>query len=199
MNTLADILAQPMKILRLQQNTPKWLEVRQKFRTASETPVVMGLSPWRKPGDLALEKFGGKPKVFTGNRATQHGHDQEPFARKAYEEQFGCVMKPACVIRDRYMASLDGWSGDRKTVLECKSPFSKRNGETWRSAENHEVENFYYAQIQHQLMVSGSDSCHLWVWDSATQKGIRVVVKRNLAAFEKIVKAWDAFVAKYGN
>ena len=43
-----------MQKLDLAPNTPEWLEARKKYRTASEAPIVCGISPftgfrWRRP------------------------------------------------------------------------------------------------------------------------------------------------------
>jgi putative phage-type endonuclease len=195
--TVPQLLRLPLKVLRLEQNSAKWLKVRKSYRTASETPAVLGLSPWVTPGQLAIEKYGANPPLRVGNKATQHGHDNEPIARKAYEQKHGRTMKPACVTRGLFMASLDGWSKDRKIVLEVKSPFSGKNGHTWTHSENGEVEPFYYMQVQHQLMCAGAECCHFVVFDSKSGTFNMIEVGRNEEAFEEILDGWQKFEDKY--
>lgn len=194
--TTAQLLKLPLKVLRLEQNSPRWLEVRKKFRTASETPIVLGISPWTTPGELAMVKYGNSP-AFEGNRATEHGHKWEPAARRAYEKKFGRVMKPCCVTRGPFMASLDGWSKDRRIVLEIKNPFSGTNGHTWRSASNGEVEPHYYTQIMHQIMVCGAERCDFEVFDSKSETFQLIEVSRNEDEFQTIIDAWEAFEKRY--
>lgn len=197
MTSLQKLLKSPLKVLHMEQNSPEWFKARLTKRTASETPIVMGISPWVTPGKLAMEKFSPKPPKREQSAATQHGHDNEPTARRIYEARYERTMKPCCVVRGDYMASLDGWSKDRKIVLELKCPFSKRNGDTWQDAQRDEIADHYYYQVQHQLLVSGSIKCHFGVFDSDTQALRVLTFKRDLNAFKEIIDAWEAFIKKY--
>lgn len=51
-------------------------ERRKKFLTASDIPAVIGMSPWKSPLQVYLEKTG-QSEDFTGNEATQIGDDFE--------------------------------------------------------------------------------------------------------------------------
>lgn len=194
---LSSFLIKKIRVLKLKQNTSEWISVRKKFRTASETPIVLNLSPWKTPGELAMEKFGGA-KGFEGNAATRHGHRYEEEARSAYEDENARKMTPTVVVRGDYLASLDGWSKCRKIVLEIKCPFSADRGHTWKNAMEQAVEPHYYYQIQHQLMVSGASQCDLWVYNTEDQEGIKVSVTRNPGAFTRILNAWEDFFLRYG-
>jgi putative phage-type endonuclease len=82
-------------ILKLVQGTPEWLDHRRKYRNASETPAVMGVSPWQTPYGLWLERTGrAQTKV---NAAMTRGAELEPAARAAYEKLTGNVMEPLVV------------------------------------------------------------------------------------------------------
>lgn len=188
----------PLKVLKLEQNTPEWLALRKTKRTASETPIVLGLSPWRTPGDLAIEKFSDVKVDNIDNAATRHGHKYEDTARRAYEDMHACFMRPCVVTRGNYLASLDGWRKDKRVVLEIKCPYSRGASGTWKQALQGKVEDHYYYQIQHQLMVSGSESCDLWAFNTDDMEGALVSIPRNPGAFTRILKAWEEFVRKYG-
>lgn len=196
--TLQSFLKLPLKVLRLEQNSPEWFKARLTKRTASETPIVLNVSPWVTPGQLAMEKFSPKPPKRQQSAATQHGHDNEPIARRVYEAKYERVMKPCCVVRGDYMASLDGWSKDRKLILEIKSPYRQRNGDTWRDADNGEIADHYWYQVQSQLMVSGAERCHFVVFDSGSREIKTLTIKPDLKSFQEILDGWEAFIKKYG-
>lgn len=191
------LLRQKPKVLNLRQNSPEWLETRKHYRTASESSIVLGLSPWSTPSQLAIEKFGNGVSKSNENIATRHGHINEPKARRAWEAQFGQKMPPTCVVRGDYMASLDGFSKDRRSVIEIKCPFTHVYSDTWIMACDDKLPDHYYAQCQHQLMVSGAEVCHFWVWDTRRCKGIGIDVYPDLKCYARIVQAWEEFVKKY--
>ncbi len=41
------------------QNTPEWHAFRRKRIGASDAPVIMGISPWKTPYQLWIEKTSG--------------------------------------------------------------------------------------------------------------------------------------------
>ena len=74
-------------ILKLVQGTPEWLAHRLKYRNASETPTVVGASPWQIPYQLWLERTGRGKRPVTA--AMRRGTELEPAARAAYEKLTG--------------------------------------------------------------------------------------------------------------
>ena len=76
-----------MNIVRMAQGSPEWHEHRRKYRNASETPAVLGVSPWQTPYQLWQLKLGLVEQEVTP--AMRHGSDMEPAARAAYERQTG--------------------------------------------------------------------------------------------------------------
>ena len=70
-------------IVKLVQGSAEWHEHRRKYRNASETPVVLGVSPWLTPYQLWQQKLGLiEPEVTP---AMLRGTQLEPAARAAYE------------------------------------------------------------------------------------------------------------------
>src|SRR5207244_2786888 len=107
-----------MKIVRMLQGSPEWHEHRRTHRNASETPVLLGLSPWQTPYQLWQAKLGLIEQEVTA--AMHHGSELEPVARAAYERQTGHVMQPLVVVDGEYSASLDGATLDTGRIVEIK-------------------------------------------------------------------------------
>jgi putative phage-type endonuclease len=113
-------------IVKLVQGSPEWHEHRQHHRNASETPAVLGLSPWTTPYQLWQIKTGRTPQPDI-TAAMAHGTQMEPLAREAYEKLTGHVMQPLVLVDGEYSASLDGITLDGMLVLEVKCPKSKES------------------------------------------------------------------------
>lgn len=176
-------------IVQLVQGSEQWLAHRKALRNASETPAVMGLSPWVTPYQLWLQKTGRAEQ--TVNAAMQRGTGLEPLARHAYEVETGHVMQPLVLQDGDYSASLDGMTLGGDLIVEIKCPVRGRESALWQSVAKGEMPAHYAAQIQHQLMVSGATTAHLWVFDG--QVGLLHVVERNEDAQALIREAWDEF------
>ena len=68
-------------ILKLVQGSPEWHAHRARSRNASETPVVMGISPWQTPYQLWLLRTGRAEQKVTP--AMRRGSELEAAARAA--------------------------------------------------------------------------------------------------------------------
>jgi len=179
-----------MRIVRMEQGSPEWHEHRRKHRNASETAVVLGLSPWQTPYQLWQVKLGLLELAVTP--AMRHGSELEPAARAAYEQQTGCVMQSLVVVEGEYSASLDGitLAGDR--LLEIKAPVKGRNSTLWKMVEAGRLPDHYAPQVQHQLMVTKAEVADLYVFDGSA--GILLEVRPDASAWPRIRTAWDEFV-----
>ena len=177
------------RIVQLTQGSPEWLDYRRSRRNASETAAVMGLSPWSTPYQLWLEKTSRTNAKVT--QAMQRGTELEPSARSAYEEQTELVMQPLVIEDGAYSASLDGMTLAGDLVLEIKCPMRGTRSDLWQDVSQGQVPEHYRVQVQHQLMVSGAEQAHLWVFDGA--KGILTELTRDEALMARIREAWEAF------
>lgn len=176
-------------VLKLVQGTPEWLAYRQTMRNASETPAVLGISPWLTPYGLWLVKTGRSTQQVTAPMA--HGTQLEPQARAAYEAQSGEIMNPLVLQDGLYSASLDGINLAGSLIVEIKCPFRGRQSSLWREAAEGRIPGHYAAQVQHQLMVSGAATAHLWVY--AEGEGLLLTLQRDEELMALIREAWDAF------
>ena len=142
-------------IVKLVQGSAEWHEHRRTHRNGSETPAVLGVSPWMTPYQLWQIKLGlVEPEVTP---AMLHGTQLEPQARAAYEALTGHVMQPLVLVDGEFSASLDGLtlSGDR--VLEIKCPFKRRESSLWKAVAEGRLPEHYQWQVQHQLMVTKAE------------------------------------------
>jgi len=133
----------------MQQGTSEWLEFRRSKLGASDAPIVLGISPYKTPHELWLEKTGRKEPPAM-NYAMKRGHELEDSLRIAYEELTGNIMMPKVITHDEFdwmMASLDGVSMDGSIILEIKTC----NAKIFEAAKSGKPIDHHYAQIQHQL------------------------------------------------
>lgn len=176
-------------IVQLPQGSPEWLAYRLTKFNASESAAVLGLSPWQTPYQLWLQKTGRS----TGktNQAMLRGTELEPAARAAFEEHTELVMQPLVLEAGRYSASVDGMTLDGSLVLEIKCPLRGTRSDLWRDVAVGAVPEHYVIQVQHQLMVSGAQTAHLWVFDGS--RGLLHEIQRDEAFMARIQAAWEAF------
>jgi putative phage-type endonuclease len=176
-------------IVQLVQGSDAWLAHRRSLFNASETPAVLGISPWQTPYQLWLVMTGRAETEVTA--PMRRGTALEPQARLAYEEKTGLVMQPLVLQDGRFSASLDGMTLAGDLIVEIKVPYTGQGSALWQSVEGGEVPAHYVAQVQHQLMVSGAAVAHLWVFDGT--HGLLHEIEPDLAMHDRIRAAWDAF------
>lgn len=176
-------------VLKLVQGSPEWHEYRQTMRNASETPAVLGISPWVTPYQLWLIKTGRSQQAVTA--PMQHGTRLEPEARAAYETHTGNLMQPLVLQDGPYSASLDGINLAGDLIVEIKCPFRGKDAPLWKEASEGRVPGHYVAQVQHQLMVAGAGTAHFWVYAEAD--GLLLTVRRDEELMGLIREAWDDF------
>src|SRR6266571_2789919 len=101
--SLTRLLKQPVEVVDLVQGSEPWFALRRQKKTASETPIILGLSPWSTPQKLAQAKYHNHTEESGGNKFTRHGHDNEDSARKFYEAITDVPFAPAIVVRGEYL------------------------------------------------------------------------------------------------
>jgi putative phage-type endonuclease len=140
----------------IEQGTDRWHKWRRGVIGASEAVIIMGENRWKGREQLMDEKLG-LVTPFSGNAATQRGHDLEPHARKALERKFKVQIEPTIVQDSRepfLAASLDGITADRDEVYEIKC--GVRAYEI--VSETRRLPTYYVAQVQHMMMITQHDS-----------------------------------------
>ena len=169
----------------MQQGTNEWLEWRRKGIGASEASAIMGKCPYSTPYSVFMDKTG-RVKAFEGNFATMRGSELEAKIRSRYELLTMETMEPACAVHPKYeilRASLDGLRSDGKLILEIKCA----GVETIEMAKNGLVPDHYMIQVQMQLLVTGADLCHFFVYNEKLGDHALVEVSPNLELQAEIV------------
>lgn len=150
-----------MKLIDLDQNTDAWESFRRTHIGGSDAPIICNVSPYKKPKQLLLEKFGfGKSY---SSSAMERGKALEPILRDQFCLESGINFTPLVGVHDDFewiSASFDGYS-DLGYILEIKTCSTK----TLESLEK-EIRIDWMYQIQHQLFVSGLKNAFLFASDS---------------------------------
>ena len=148
-----------MKKIQLEQGSPEWLAYRQDKIGASDCPIIMGVSPWQKPGDLYKNKLG--ITKLEKNWAMQRGVNLEGPAREAFMLESGIYVEPCvgeCEKNTWMIASFDGLSLDDKVAVEIKCPGKKDHD----LALNGQIPEKYFSQLQHLMAVSGLECIYYY-------------------------------------
>lgn len=171
--------------------------------TASEIGTIAGNGKFSSRADVLRRKvleLCGEPVEFTGNAATQWGHDNESAAINAFELVTGVnVERQQEFVKTKIDvdAELDKWFMASATldgvadgcVVEVKCPYSKRDAEVW-AGEYLKSNPAYYDQVQWQMMVAGLQQAYFVAHTNVNTD--YVVVARNDARIAELVEcAWE--------
>ncbi len=147
---------------------------RQKYLGSSDVAGILGISPWKTPLDVYLDKI--QPRVEESDparlRVLTRGKLMEPYVTDILSQETG-----VCIVArgNRYIdpelpfiaAEIDAEcvaNGDAQTLINIEiktvSPFKARE---WGEQQTDEIPVHYTAQVMHQLMVTRRDTCMLGV------------------------------------
>jgi len=183
-----------VRVVQLEQGSEAWLDFRRNRRNASETSVVLGISPYQKPMQLARIKRG-EAKQYT-NAAMSRGSAYEAEARAWYECETGIFGEPAVVELEPYAASLDFWNQEKRIVVDFKVP-SSESSDLWQMALKGDCPAYYACQLQHQAALVDADILQLAVYMPELKDGRIITIERSAKAWEEIRQAWDSFWTEY--
>lgn len=186
----------PYLVIELEQQSPEWHEYRKGKLGASEIPAVLDISPYTSRKQLLHEKITGEQKQFSefSKMKMAEGHVYEEKARMAFIEATNQTFKPVVLqskFNAKFFCSLDGFNDQENHVLEIKTT---QVDNYIMLAKDGLVTDFWNAQIQYQLFISGCDQATLIVVDSRNGDMHIVGVNRNQAFIEKIQVEAEAFL-----
>ncbi|OMI06409.1 hypothetical protein BVL54_21900 [Bacillus paralicheniformis] len=149
----AEVLSSTAKMSR-----EEWLSIRQKGIGGSDAAVLLGLSKWKTPFELWLEKTGQVMPEESQSEAAYFGTILEDVVAKEFELRSGKkVRRKNQMLKHPYhefiIANLDRMVVGEKAILECKTT-SAYNMKEW---EDDEIPANYIVQVQHYLGVLGSE------------------------------------------
>lgn len=159
-----------MKHHQLKQGSPEWIEHRAKFKNASDTPVIMGLSKYKTRTQFMNERATGEAEQVSDAVQSRFddGHRYEALARPVAEIIVGKDLWPVTGTDGEYGASFDGLTMNEDIAFEHKTlnddlrdVFAdiETRAPEYRENSGDLLDKMYQVQMEHQLMVSGAEQC----------------------------------------
>ncbi len=141
----------------------EWLEQRRKGLGGSDIAAMLGLSKWKSPYQLYLDKRGELPET-DDNEAMYWGRELEPVIRNRYELETGLkvISNEGIIVDPIYpfmLANLDGRI-DENQILEIKTA---RTGDGWGEIGSADIPIAYSLQCQWYLGRTGAAVCDVAV------------------------------------
>lgn len=141
-------------LISAEHGTPEWHAVRSSGIGGSDAAAVLGLSKWKTPYQVWLEKRGEAAPI-EDNEPMLWGRVLEPAIRQQYAERTGRTVRILDgMLRDEthpfMLANLDGVTDDQRLV-EIKTT---RSAQEWGEPGTDEVPQAYLIQVQHYLSVT---------------------------------------------
>ncbi|MCG9056728.1 YqaJ viral recombinase family protein [Laribacter hongkongensis] len=139
-----------------------WLAIRQRGIGSSDAAAAVGLSPYKSPLTLWLEKTGRQlPEDVSGKEAVVWGTVLEPVLARVYAERTGRRVRRVNAVLQHPGHAFMLANLDREVVGEAAGPgVLEIKTAGWHSAPQWEdgIPVAYQCQVLHQLAVTG----HAW-------------------------------------
>lgn len=147
-----------------------WLEVRKTGIGGSDAAAAVGLSPYKSPLELWLEKTGRdegleKPDPTDTTEPVYWGTLLEPIVAAAYTQQTGNRVRKVNAVLQHPRHAFMLANLDREVmgvpdiqILECKTA-GEFGARLWKLG----VPEYVQLQVQHQLAVTGKSAAHVAV------------------------------------
>jgi putative phage-type endonuclease len=143
-------------------NAPDFHALRLTGIGGSDCAAALGLSPWKSPLQLYLEKVGDAPPVVE-SEPMRFGTLLEPIVLAEYQRRVGMPVLAAEPARhDVYRFMLAHYDGIRQDgrIVEAKTA---RSDQGWGDEGTDDVPQAYLLQVTHYMIVSESDIADLAV------------------------------------
>jgi putative phage-type endonuclease len=183
----------------MNRDRESWLAERQTGIGGSDAAAALGLSPYKTPFELWLEKTGrAEAENLDEVERVRFGNIMEAPIADEYARRYGVKLRRRNqILRNPaypwMLANVDRMIVDQRCGLECKNvdAYAYRMGD-WGEPLTDEVPEAYLLQCEHYLIVTGFDAWHL----AACVGGNRLVtyiIRRDAALEEMIVEGEHAF------
>ena len=178
-------MSKKYEVIEIEQRSPEWVGLRNKYIGASDAPIIMGESPWKTPFQLWQEKLAIK-KMDAPNQSMERGISLEDEARESFIKQTGIEVKPMVaksLVHPWMLSSFDGVSANHDVIVEIKCPGMNDHA----NACNGLIPSKYLAQLFHQMITLGIDKAYYFSYTSLSSKllEININLKYSISLLEK--------------
>lgn len=161
-----------------------WLQFRRKGIGGSDAAAIAGLSKWKSPVAVYLEKTGQSPLEEAQSEAAHFGTILEDVVAQEFTRRTGLKVKRRNAILQHkeypfMLANVDRLIVGERAGLECKTASEYLKGE-W---EGEEVPAAYLLQCQHYMAVTGYSA-----WWIAVLIGGNKFVHKKIERDEEIIQ-----------
>lgn len=147
-----------MRALNFDQNTPAWYDFRHQSIGASDIPILLGLSQYKKRSKLLHEKLEKTYSKKKSSPIAELGHQAESEMRDCVNENYKLNLIPLVVQMDDVNdlhASLDGIDRNKKLIWECKLTGKVH----YEQIKNNSIPPHFYSQVQFQFYITKYKQC----------------------------------------
>ena len=141
----------------------QWLEERRKGIGGTDSPAIMGLSEWKGPYEVYLEKLGIVKKPID-NPYTQIGRALEPLVADLFQTKFECKLVKGEFFRSKdiawMLASPDFEYDGLPIGMDCKVVISPYVIHKWGESDSDKIPLEYWGQGQHYMRAKGYNEWH---------------------------------------
>jgi len=132
----------------------------------SDSAPALGLSPWKSPLALYMEKIGEAPPI-PDNDPMLFGRLLEPIVLAEFSRRTGLqlvdnreALRQRSTVHPFMLANLDGltYVGDKPVVIEAKTARTDRG---FGEAGSDDVPHSYILQATHNMIVAGAELCYI--------------------------------------
>jgi putative phage-type endonuclease len=186
-----------MKIPTEKLTYEEWKALRRKGIGGSDAAAALGLSRWKSPLRLYLEKIG-EVESDADTEAAYWGNILEDIVAKEFERRTGKKVQRvnAILIHPKYewmLANIDRKVVGENALLECKTT-SEWNKAEWKDDE---IPQEYIFQLQHYLAVTGYEKAYIavliggnkFIWKEVARDNelIEMIIEGEKKFWEKVV------------
>ena len=184
-----------MNILQVSQGSADWLAARAQHFCASDAAAAMGVSKFKTRSALLREQATGLTAEV--DWATQErfdaGHAAEAAGLALAEQVIGDDLYPRVGTRVveglALLASFDGITPDNRVLWETKF----YNAELAKAVANNTLEPHYWAQLEHQLLVSEAEIALFSTTDGTKERFVWAYYKSQPERRAQVIAAWKQF------
>lgn len=175
------------------QGSPEWSDLRTKYFTASEAPVMMGSHPNMTRDELLTAKVTQTPKEysrFVEERIFPRGHAVEAAIRPVIEGRIGEDLYPVTGTNGELLASYDGLTLSEEIGFECK----QWNTDLVARVTAGDPPAYIYWQLEQQLLVCPTlQGIWLTVTDGTEANTVTMFYKAVPGRREQLLAGWEQF------